>query len=501
MRNQFVCVRQETVDIMKRQSECNCKVKCERAEYKPSLSYAQLSKFNIDRMVLNDPERRAAVNAKFLRAREISQRVILDVAEEDRIKLTDVKNKLGVLWEDMQTVGPAFESDEAFAAHYNILPMIENGDDMWRSETVMLTDRFAELGKMYGPVLTTEMMYIDKWLPVVVFNLLEISLENGTDPGTATKLGTCLALGQLTFPLPEYNGEVTQYFRENTRKKRSHEEEHPGIVNFFAVDAPEYEKVKDLADCNDYLSLKQDMAEALIDHREYLQTDIEHIQTVHETFNNFFAYLYKNTSKSPTEMPKYTLCKNILEEWNASLSTRLDLVVTMMQQFVALNDNADVMTVLMNLLGTAGTLVEDAAYTVRGKLYLNCYWVYLELMSEDDRGLDYLIFMRFYVDMNNAYLSYPTIHTSFNNLGDYGSGIVSILETVIVPSLAIIDDYLAERVTKMDMAQVKFHPLFSDFVDQIYSGIANSRVFNKESYAHRNSNVDFSTFITSLAKL
>jgi hypothetical protein len=406
--------------------------------------------------VLNDPVRRAAVNTKFLRARELSQRVILDVAEEDRVKLTDIKTKLDILWQDIQTVHPAFQSDDAFAAHYGILPMIENGDDMWRHETLTLLGRFQALGKMYAPVLTTQMMYIDKWLPAVIFNLLEITTDPTATPGTATKLGTCLALSSITFPLPEYNGDVTQYFRDITkkRKKRSHVEEHPGLTNFYAVDAPEYEKVKDLADCDDYLSLKQDMAEALIEHRSHLEADLEHINTIHTTFTTFFNYLYQNTSKLPTEMPKYGLCKAVLEGWEATLASRMDAVVASMQAFVDLDNTGDVMTVLTQLLTNAGALVEDAAYTILGKLYLNCYWVYLELMSQDDRGTDYQKFNSFYVDMNNAYLSYPTINTAFNNLGEYGNGIYEILDTVIVPSLGIIDNYLAGYVTKMDMAQV-----------------------------------------------
>ena len=442
---------------MKRQSECNCKVKCERFEYKPSLSYAQLSKFNIDRMVLNDPERRAAVNAKFLRAREISQRVILDVAEEDRVKLLDIKEKLEILWEDMKVVGPAFESDVTFGEQYQVLPIIENGDNEWRGDYVAILTRYLTLAAMYGPVLSTPILYMDKWIPGVVFNLLEMNTDPEATPGIYAKLAECLNSSSISFPLPEYDGEVKQYFRERSRRrrrKRSHVEEHPGLVNFFAVDAPEYEKAKELADCNDYLSLKQDMAEALIDHRDLLEADIEHVQTIKNTFDTFFAYLYQNTSKSPTEMEKYTSCKNILDEWDSTLSTRLDAMVNAMEEFIDLNDTVDIMSVVTHLLGNASYLVEDAAYTFQGKLYINCYWVWLELLSKDDRGQDWLHVNRYDIDLNNAYLAYATIRTSFFNIADYARGIHDVLDTIIVPSLGIIDDYLAERVTKMDMAQV-----------------------------------------------
>ena len=440
---------------MKRQSECNCKVKCERVEYKPSLSYAQLSKFNIDRMVLNDPERRADVNAKFLRAREISQRIILDVAEEDQVKLLDIKEKLEILWEDMKVVGPAFESDVTFGEQYQLLPITGSGG--FREDYYAIMTRYLTLAAMYEPVLSTPILYMDKWIPGVVFNLLEMSTDPQTTPGIYAKLAECVNSSSISFPLPEYDGEIKQYFREHShqrRRKRSHVEEHPGLVNFFAVDAPEYEKVKELADCSDYLSLKQDMAEALLDYRDLLEADIKHIQTIKNTFDTFFAYLYQNTSKAPTQMEKYTSCKTILDEWDSTLSTRLDDMVNAMEKFIDLNDTADIMSVVAHLLGNASYLVEDAAYTFQGKLYLNCYWVWLELLSKDDRGQDWLHVNRYVTDVKLAYMGFATIRTSFFNIGDYARGIHDLLDTIIVPFLGIIDDYLAERVTKMDMAQV-----------------------------------------------
>ena len=443
-----------SVEIMKRQSECDCKIRCERPEYKPSLSYAMLSKFNIDRMVLNDPVRRAMVNDKFLRAREISQRVILDVAQDDIKKLTAVREKLDILWEDMKVVGPAFETDETFGAQYGILPVIENGDDMWRNDLAFLLTKYGNITKMYSPVLGIKLMYLDKYLPNAVFNFLEMTTNPDDTPGILTKLGTCLAAGQISFPLPEYNGEVRDYFRNKRRKKRSHVEEHPGLINFYAVDAPEYEKLKTLEDCNDYLSLKQDFAESLIEHRENLEADIQHIQQIQNTYNGFFDLMYKNTTKKRTSLPKYQVCYDLLQDWNNSMSSRLEVLTTALEQFVALNNVATMMDVVTAMVVAAVPLVEDAAYTIKGKLYLNCYWVYLEILSEEHRGIDYLYVYRYNLDLNNAYLSYPTMRTSMLNLKEYGQGIYNTLDETVVPSLAIIEDYIAERVTKMDMAEV-----------------------------------------------
>ena len=472
---------------MKRQSECGCKIQCNQVNFIPSLSYAQLSKFNIDRVVLKDPARRAVVYDKFLHARELSQRLIFDVAAEDREKLLNIKEKLTIFWEDIQVVGPALRTDASFAAEYNILSIIEYGDNLWRSEVVVTSDRLKLLGNMYAPVLLTEMMYMDKWLPNAMLNLLEISTVPGVSPGIATKLGTCLAMGSFSFPLPEYHGEVKDYFRDNPqrRKKRSHVDAHPGLINFYAVTAHEYERLHTLDDCNDYLSLKQDFAETLVEHQQNLEADRVHLQTIHETFNNFFAYAYKNTTKKPTDMPKYELCKGVLEQFNETFWPEIDMLTAALEGFVAVNDTAEIMPTLNALLGLAATtsLVENAAYTLRGKLYLNCYWVYLELISQDDGGSDYNLFDAYYIELTNAYLSYPTIRVSFQNLGDFADAIYNIMHDTIVPSLSIIDQYLNNEVTKMDMAQVfdslTLRKAFAELVALGEDFVAISREFDQ----------------------
>jgi hypothetical protein len=316
------------------------------------------------------------------------------------------------------------------------------------------------LGTMYSPILTTEMMYIDKWLQSVIFNLLELSNPpvEGATPGLATKIGSCLGAGGFGFPLPEYNGDVKDYFRDNSRRrrKRSHVEIHPGLISFYAVDALEYEKLHTLADCDDYLSLKQDFAEALAEHRENLEADRVHLQAVHQTFNDFFAYTYKNTSKQPSDMPKYGLCKAVLEHINETFWDDVDAMTAALESFVAVDDNSEVMDALNALLAVVSTtnLVEDAAYTIRGKLYMNCYWVYLELISADDLGSDYILFDEYYVQMTNAYLSYPPSRVSFQNLGDFAGALYYTMKETIMPSLSAIDQFLDNRITKMDLAQV-----------------------------------------------
>ena len=48
---------------------------CKQYRYEPSFSYAQLSQFNVERIVLKNPARRRQVEERFALAMEYSQRV------------------------------------------------------------------------------------------------------------------------------------------------------------------------------------------------------------------------------------------------------------------------------------------------------------------------------------------------------------------------------------------------------------------------------------------
>ena len=130
---------------MKKQSQCQCKVKCHQIVYEPSLSYAQLSKFNIDRIVLNDPEKRALVNKTFLAALDISQKVVESIASADKKNLKEMKRLLTLFWDDIRAVQPAFNSDNDFATAYNILPFLEDGADFVHDDFTETKNRFMQV--------------------------------------------------------------------------------------------------------------------------------------------------------------------------------------------------------------------------------------------------------------------------------------------------------------------------------------------------------------------
>ena len=76
--------------------QCICSAPCERVLYEPSLSYAQLSKFNVRKLMLPSDEDYRRVNEKFITAREASQQVVAEIRDQDFSmikKVLDVLNK------------------------------------------------------------------------------------------------------------------------------------------------------------------------------------------------------------------------------------------------------------------------------------------------------------------------------------------------------------------------------------------------------------------------
>ena len=50
--------------LMSEKSDCKCRVPCKRILYKSSLSYAQLSRLNVERFVIRDPENKQRLRVR-----------------------------------------------------------------------------------------------------------------------------------------------------------------------------------------------------------------------------------------------------------------------------------------------------------------------------------------------------------------------------------------------------------------------------------------------------
>ena len=78
---------------------CLCSVPCTRVTYEPALSYAQLSRVSINRLVLTDPARQEAVKKQYELSLETLQRTDSRIVATDERVLSDLQNKMETLSE------------------------------------------------------------------------------------------------------------------------------------------------------------------------------------------------------------------------------------------------------------------------------------------------------------------------------------------------------------------------------------------------------------------
>ena len=58
-------------EMTKSELECVCEPPCEEVRYEPQMSYAQLSKFNIDRLILGNPVKQKRLEESHLQVLSI----------------------------------------------------------------------------------------------------------------------------------------------------------------------------------------------------------------------------------------------------------------------------------------------------------------------------------------------------------------------------------------------------------------------------------------------
>ena len=57
--------------VVQDENRCDCDVPCRRITYQPQLSYAHLSKLNVETIWEGNPQRKAQIQDKYNRAREV----------------------------------------------------------------------------------------------------------------------------------------------------------------------------------------------------------------------------------------------------------------------------------------------------------------------------------------------------------------------------------------------------------------------------------------------
>ena len=424
------------MEALRAQTSCPCKPTCRYEQFEPSLSFAQLSKFNIDRIVLQDPKQRAKVNERFLRARELAQRKKKDVAKETEKQLKNIRYWVDTLQDDIEFVEPALRSDLTFTSKYDIVSIIEYGDELFDADVRTLVKRYWGL-EPFGERLFKNMpVYIGNFFLVVITDFMELDAVSGES--TMINRMQDITCGYLIF---------MHFSSLGRRKKRSHQVASVESTNFYEREIWNHRRNKNITDCVPYLVEKQEFAADLWLRKEEALVDQFHISEVMKAYTGIFDEIFRNTTKSRYDFPKYQLCLDELLKFDESFWADIDLLGEGLRIF------AEAVTV--DMLQDAMKKMQESMESIAARdLKMNdlkslCGWPEKEYLGKE--GVDLKHFTKFINTMETAYLYYPAARISLVNIGDFAKDMYQRMEDEVVGSMQVITDYLENKATKMDL--------------------------------------------------
>ena len=114
--------------IQEQENDCNCSITCTRTSYEPSLSYAELSEFNIDQVALTDDTEKETVRVKFEAAMETQQRVVDTIRNTDTTQMQTFLTLARDLYTALNNTHALSSDTDALATKYKFPDILKDGD-------------------------------------------------------------------------------------------------------------------------------------------------------------------------------------------------------------------------------------------------------------------------------------------------------------------------------------------------------------------------------------
>ena len=115
---------------------CTCLVPCKRIRYEPSLSYAQLSQRNVERLIITTPEQKTELQSRFQDAVEMSQRVVKETADKDNLTLTTLLECMRLLVNILEQLKETISDPNKYAEQQKA-PNLLSGEIIEVQETIL----------------------------------------------------------------------------------------------------------------------------------------------------------------------------------------------------------------------------------------------------------------------------------------------------------------------------------------------------------------------------
>ena len=390
--------------MMMEESNCTCSVPCSRISYEPALSYAQLSKFSVERLVLQDPVRRKAVWEQYKKAREDFQRVDTITSEYDTASLNEITENTQILSDTLASV-------------------IQN----LSTETME-----TSISGLYE-ALTTDSSYLKHEVKDEVEDTIEDMAE---------------AVWQYRYSLPALWSFV-QGIQDNM-------EDHDTLAA-YVIDCMYAARTVDDRDDSGYVQgwdpanlSPQDQKDAVKRECTQLPCRIESVLNMAEAYTSGIDVLF---SSDPTHIDEHNRClQQLAQTEDQSFINKTEELYELLKELFQAPD-AD-SPQLMILAERIVELANDTQLVHMDDLYIAvgdwCTWVWEEEPENIKNVAD---------SLSSAANSITSIASTYTYYSDTIDQMKTLLTDNLNATLCSVDYYLAGDYTKLEMSEV-----FGDFV-------------------------------------
>lgn len=385
--------------MQRQESNCSCAVPCSRVSYEPALSYAQLSKFSVERLVLQDPVRRGLVEEQYKLAREDFQRVDSTTSQADIIALETIQDETAELATQLEIAVQTL-SDGSIESWINDLGEALEADRYYMDE-----DLDDEIDEQVSSIINDLWRY--RYSLPELMNFAATVKDNLDDyPTFETYVIECV-----------YIGSVQDSFG-------SSEEPPPNFDFPFGATTTE-KQVFVRTRCPELVSR------------------LDSVLDLSDAYTSGIEELYANTTSSPADIPEHIACEvQLAKITDPDFVSNVETLATLLRDIFLLPNRAD----LLILGEQIADLMNETAMSDLANIYTKvgdeCGWL-------DDAKPDMEDISGILGPAVNELSGVP--YTQFE---DTIYQMQELLSSNLNASLSAVNQYLAGTITKLEMAEI-----------------------------------------------
>ena len=441
--------------------------------YEPSLSYAQLSSINIDRLALTNPDRKNKVNTQFLRAKEALQRVDLSILESDTMYITLMMNKAEKLKVSLN------ESSQFFSDGSNFNTLLlehKNGLHDDSINVMALKDKLKEITEMRKEFMDTlvKMCFLKPFLEIFGAAHSEEDLN-----GFFGMMNECavnvqpdgLELPIFTPDLSISDEELLEQCEAHVHGPK-HEEEHHEDEESEPEAEPEGEDEEE-EDTRTDEERKEDDCRGIMywfiymikDVYKFSRPGINYLTNIQTLYEETAELVFNDTGHSVTEYPEHQDCKEAITTFNENYLVILKNLSSTMHDTLAASNYAEYADALesfrQQMLTNDISNFTDHIEELEDK----CWWMEELVDSHEGRST----YSNAASALSSGSVSFGTLRGTACTISSFIAEIKDHVENEITPTLNLAQQYLDGVVTKLEMSEAFYDMEFTKSLEDLLS--------------------------------